>query len=107
MLDREEIESLIDELQNEDLVVSTCGDLANLYIILDHLPFENTKPSEDLQALLCDYMVTRDFVHLNIFLKKASEILSEVYHTIDTNEERQEFQEFVDRVNSIITPTII
>jgi len=46
-------------------------------------------------------------LHLNLFLTKLSGILSEVFHTCDTTEERREFEEFIDRVNSILTPTII
>jgi hypothetical protein len=50
---------------------------------------------------------TKDLLHLNLFLTKLSGILSEVFHTCDTTEERREFEEFIDRVNSILTPTII
>lgn len=106
MLDREVIEKEIEELENE-VTLSDCGELASLYILLDHIPCERVVPNDDIQALLCDYMATRDLLHLNLFLTKLSGILSEVFHTCDTTEERREFEEFIDRVNSILTPTII
>ena len=107
MIDRADIENLIDEIQNDDITLATCGDLANLYILLDHIPIERAEPTEDIQALLCDYMVTKNFIQLNRFLTKTSEVLSEVYHTCDTGEEKQEFKDFVERINSILAPTII
>ena len=96
----------IEELEDE-VTLSDCGELASLYILLDHIPCERVVPNDDIQALLCDYMATRDLLHLNLFLTKLSGILSEVFHTCDTTEERREFEEFIDRVNSILTPTII
>ena len=107
MIDRNEIENLIDELLDEDVTLSTCGDLANLYILLDHLPTEVVEPNDDIYSLLVDYMCQRDLVHLNRLLTKLCDTLSEVYHTIDTEEERCEFKEFVERVNSISTPTVL
>lgn len=106
MLDREVIEKEIEELEDE-VTLSDCGELASLYILLDHTPSERIEPNDDLHSLLCDYMCSRDLVHLNSFLTKLYGILSEVYHTCDTTEERREFEEFVERVNSILTPTFI
>ena len=106
MLDREVIEKEIEELENE-VTLSDCGELASLYILRDHIPCERIEPNDDIQILLCDYMATKDFVHLNLFLTKLGCVLSEVYHTCDTTEERREFEEFIERLNSILTPTII
>ena len=107
MIDRSEVENVINELLDDDVTLSSCGDLANLYILLDHLPNEVVKPNDDIYSLLVDYMCRRDLIHLNRLLTKMSDTLSEVYHTIDTDEERSEFREFVDRINSILTPTVL
>ena len=60
----------------------------------------------ELQSLLVKYMLDRDVISLNILLNKISEVISELYHTCNTDEERLEFKEFIESVNSILSPTV-
>lgn len=107
MLNHKDIENEIEEILKDEVTLLNCGDLANLYILLDHIPSDKIEPNDDLHSLLCEYMCSRDLVHLNLFLTKVYETLSEVFHTCDTTEERREFEEFINRATSILTPTII
>lgn len=106
MLNRVDIEETIDEILDTDITLANCGDLASLYILLDHLPNERPQ-TDDIQTMLVEYMCKRDVVSLNVLLTKFSEVLSELYHTCDTQEEVSEFREFVERTNSILTPTVL
>lgn len=114
MIDLREIEDTIEEIENNELTLRTCNDLANLYIIREHLLKSDLIPNstvdddvEDIQSLLVRYMMERDIITLNILLNTISKMISELYHTCDNDKERNEFAEFIQNLNSILTPTIL
>lgn len=108
MIDIEAIEETIEELENGETTMSVCHELASLYTIREHFKgARDTNQESDLATLLCDYMCMRDLYRLNALLGTMSDVISELYHTCDTSEELQEFHEFIERVSSITTPTVI
>jgi len=110
MINLKEIEDTIEELENGKITLNTCNDLANLYIIKEHLEQEDLLPDTtmdndltDIQSMLVRYMMDRDIVVLNIMLNTISKMLSELYHTCETANERLEFRDFIDNINCIIS----
>lgn len=109
MIDLEEIDATIEELENGRITLQTCNDLANLYIIKDHLLSEDLLPNStvdetmgDVQELLVKYMIERDIITLNILLSNLTKIISELYHTTTNPTEIVEFKEFIQNLNCII-----
>lgn len=110
MIDLQEIENTIAELENGKITLNTCNDLANLYIIKDHLKDRDLIPESnmdedlmDIQSLLVRYMMDRDIITLNIMLSALLKMLSELYHTCETPNEKTEFMDFAENVNKIIS----
>lgn len=113
MVDTQQIDEIIQEFETGGLNLDNCNQLASLYIIREQLYkqglMEETSIDENLenlQSLIVKYMIDRDVISLNILLTKIGEVISELYHTCDTEEERTEFKEFIKSVESILTPTI-
>lgn len=105
MIDIDEIEETIQELEGGELTLSSCADLAHLYIIRDHidaLPQSDINENmQDLQDMIIEYMINRDIVQLNILLTKLSQIISELYHTAESDDERVEFRDFIYNISQI------
>ena len=113
MVDTQQIDEMIQDFEDGGLNLDNCNELASLYIIRAEFEkqglMEETTIDEsidNLQSLLVKYMIDRDVISLNILLTQIGEILSELYHTCDKEEERIEFKEFISRVQSILTPTV-
>lgn len=110
MISIEEINDTIEELENGEITLKTCNDLANLYIIQKHMQEQDLLPDsnidekiDELQTYAIRYVMERDILQLNYFLTNISQIISELYHTSDTEQERKEFKSFIDNINSIVS----
>ena len=109
MISINEINDTIEELENGEITLKTCNDLANLYIIQKHMQEQDLLPNsnideriDELQTLAVRYVMERDVLLLNYFLNNLVKIVSELYHTSDTSSERNEFQSFIEQLNTII-----
>ena len=109
MINLQEIQDTIEELENGKITLNTCNDLANLYIIEERLKQRDLIPDSkmdedltDIQSLLVRYMMDRDIVTLNIMLSTLCKMISELYHTCDSQNEKIEFEDFIKNINNII-----
>ena len=94
MINLEEVQETIEELENGEITLKTCNDLANLYIIQKHMQEQDLLPNsnvderiDELQTLAVRYVIERDVLILNYFLANLTKIISELYHTTETKEE--------------------
>lgn len=109
MVNIEVIEDTIEELENGELSLEDCRYLASLYVIKKELIAhpDTNRFNEEWQTMISNYIMSRDLLDLNKLLSSISDTLSELFHTSHSIEERREFEEFVGRINSILTPTTI
>lgn len=109
MVNIEVIEDTIEELENGELSLEDCRYLASLYVIKKELiahPDTNSF-NEEWQTMISNYIMSRDLLDLNKLLSSISDTLSELFHTSHSKEERREFEEFMIRINSMLSPTRI
>lgn len=109
MINRNEIIDTIEDLESGEITLKTCNDLANLYIILEHIDKQDILPDsnvdetvEEIQTFALRYVLHRDLIDLNFLLNQIIKMISELYHTCESEKEKKEFAEFINHLSSVI-----
>lgn len=109
MISLDEVNAIIEELEAGEITLKTCNDLANLYVIKDHMLDQDLLPGskvderiDELQTFAIRYVMEKDLLSLNYFLTNLEKIVSELFHNAETQKERSEFYNFIKNINVII-----